>query len=149
MAEALMLSSCGAGEDAWESLDYKVIKLVNPKGNQSWIFIGRTDAEVETPMLWPSDVKSWLVWKDSDDGKEWRQEEKEGTEDKMIDGITDLMDMSLSKLWELVVDREAWCTAFHGVTKSQILLSDWITTSTGKTIALTMDFCRQSDVSGF
>ena len=64
-------------------LDYKEIKPVHPKGNQSWIFIERTDAEAEIPMLWPSDVKNWLVWKDSDSGRDWGQEEKGTTEDEM------------------------------------------------------------------
>ena len=63
-------------------LDYKEIKPANPKGNQSWIFIGRTDAEAETPVLWPPDVKSWLIRKDPDTGKDWRQEEKGMTEDE-------------------------------------------------------------------
>ena len=65
-------------------LDFKEIKPVNPKGNQSWIFIGRTDAEAETLILWPPDVKSWLIWKDPDAGKDWGQEEKGKTEDEMV-----------------------------------------------------------------
>ena len=81
--EELMLLNCGVGEDSWESLDCKEIKPVNPKGNQSWIFIGRTDAEAETPVLWPPDVKNWLIGKDPDAGKDWRQEEKGTTEDEM------------------------------------------------------------------
>ena len=64
-------------------LDCKEIQPVHPKGNQSWIFIGRTDAEAETPILWPPDVKNWLIWKDSDAGKDWGQEEKGTTEDEM------------------------------------------------------------------
>ena len=64
-------------------LDCKKIQPVNPKGNQSWIFIGRTTAEAETPILWPSDAKNWLIWKDPDAGKDWRWEEKQMTEDKM------------------------------------------------------------------
>ena len=63
---------------------YKEIQLVNPKGNQSWIFIGRTDAEVETAILWPPAAKNWLIWKDPDAGKDWRQEEKGTTEDEMV-----------------------------------------------------------------
>ena len=65
-------------------LDCKEIQPVNPKGNQSWIFIGRTDAEAEAPILWPPDVKSWLIWKDPDDEKDWRQEEKGTTEDEIV-----------------------------------------------------------------
>ena len=72
-------------EKTFESpLDYKEIKPINPKGNQSWIFIGRTDVEVETPIFWPPDEKSWLIGKDPDAGKDWGQEEKGMTEDEMV-----------------------------------------------------------------
>jgi len=81
-----MLLNCGVGEDAWESLGCKEIKPVHPKGNQSWIFIGRTDAEAETPIVWPPDGKIWLIWKDPDAGKDWRQEGKGTTEDEMVGG---------------------------------------------------------------
>ena len=76
-----MLLNCGVGEDSWESLG---LQRVNPKGNQSWIFIERTDDEAETPILWPPDVKNWLMWKDPDAGKVWRQEEKGTTEDEIV-----------------------------------------------------------------
>ena len=77
-------SNCDVGEDSWSPLDCKEIKTVNSKGDQSWIFIGRTDAETEVPILWPPNAKSQLIGKASDVGKDWRQEEKGMTEDKMI-----------------------------------------------------------------
>ena len=86
-------------------LDSKEIKLVNPKENQPWIFIGRTDAKA--PILWPPDAKSWLNGKDPDAGKDWGQEEKQVTEDEMV-GWYHSMDVSLSRLWEILKDREAW-----------------------------------------
>ena len=80
----MMLLNCGVGEDSWESLGLQGIQPVNPKGNQSWIFTGRTDAKTEAPVLWPPNVKSWVIWKDPDAGKHWRQEEIGMTEDEMV-----------------------------------------------------------------
>ena len=80
-----MLSKCGTGEDSWESLDSKEMKPVNPKGNEPWIFIGRADIEAEALILWPPDAKKWLIGKDPDAGKNWRQEEKEAIKDHLIE----------------------------------------------------------------
>ena len=107
------------------SLSCKEIKPVHPKGNQFWIFIGKTDAEDEAPILWPPDETNWLIGKDPDAGKDWGHEEKGMTEDKMVGWHHWLIGVSLSKLWELVRDREAWCDAVHGVTNSHTWLSDW------------------------
>ena len=83
--EELMLLNCGVGEDSWESLGLQGdgLQPVHPKGDQSWVFIGRTDAKAETPVLWPPHVKSWLTGKDSDAGRDWGQEEKGTPEDEM------------------------------------------------------------------
>ena len=101
-------------------LECKEIKPVNPKGNQSWLFIGRTDAESEAPVLWPLDVKSQLTGKDLDAGEDKKQEERGGWQrTRWLDWITDSMDMSLS-----------WCAVVHGVTKSWTQVSNWTTVTT-------------------
>ena len=115
-----MLLNYGVGEDSWESLDYKEIQPVHPKGNQSWMFIRRTDVEAETPILWPSDAKSWLISKDPNAGKDWRKR-KRGRQ---------RMTSRTQWTWVWVNSRSWWWTGdwhavVYGVTKSWTRLSNW------------------------
>ena len=106
-------------------LDCKEILPVHSEGDQPWDFFGRTDAKAETPVLWPPHVKSWLIGKDSDTGRDWGQEEKGTTENAMAGWHHWLNGHKLSDLRELVMDREAWRAVIHGIANSWTRLSDW------------------------
>ena len=122
-----MLSNWGVGEDSWNPLDSKETKPVNPKRNQPWIYIGRTDAEAEALTLWQPDVKSWLTGKDSSAGKDWGQEEKGVTEDEMVGWHRWLNGHEFEQALGDGEGQESWYDAVHGVAKSQTWLSHWIT----------------------
>ena len=113
-------------EKALESpLDCKEIQPVHPKGDQSWIFTGRTDAAAETPILWSLDAKNWLIGKDPDAGKDWSQEEKRMTENMIVGWHHWLYGHEFEQALGVVIYREACCVAVHGVAKSQTGLSNW------------------------
>ena len=119
------------------------IKPANPNRNKPWIFTGRTDAEA--PIYWPPDVKNWLTGKDPSAGKYWGWDEAERM--RWLDGIIDSMDMSLSKLQEIMKDREACHASFHGVTKNRSWLSDWKTTTSAICHFLRKQKCPKPPVS--
>ena len=122
--EELMLLNCGVGEDSWESLGLQGGPKVHPKGNQSWIFIGRTDVEAETRILQPPDVKTWLIGKDPDAGKDWSQEEKGTTEDVMVGWHHQLNGHEFE--WTLGVgDGQGGLAGWFMGSQSRIRLSNW------------------------
>ena len=118
--------SCWRAIFAEWRLDCKEIQPIHPKGNQSWIFIGRTAAEAETPILWPPDLKKWLIWKDPDAGKDWRQEEKGMTEDGMAGWHHQLDGYEFEQAPGVVYGVEDWYAAVHSVSKRRTWLSNWI-----------------------
>ena len=122
-----MLSICGHGEDSWESLGLQGDQISQSWRKSTLIFIGRTDVQAETPMLCPPDVKRRLIGKDPNAGKDWRQRRRGQQRMRWLDSITNSMDMTLSKLWEIVKDMKALHVAFHGVIKSQTWFSNWTT----------------------
>ena len=120
-----MLLKCSVGEDSWESLGLQGNPTINPKGNQSWILVGRTDVEAEALILWPPDARSWVIWKDPDAGKDWGEEEKGTTEDEMVGGHHQLNGHGFG--WTL---RSWWWTGRLGVLQfmgSQRVGHDWVT----------------------
>ena len=135
-----MLLNCGVGEDAGLPLDCKEIKAFHPKGNQFWIFIGRTDAEAGSAILWPRDVKSWLIGKDPGARKDWRWEEKGMTEDEMVGWHHWLDGHEFEQLLGVGVGQGS-LIAVHGVAKSQTRLSNWIESRTWSSLR---SFCSQS-----
>ena len=127
-----MLLNYGVGEDSWESLGLQGVLLLHPKGDQIWVFIGRTDVEAETPIFWPPETKSWLIWKDSDAGKYWRQEEKGMTEDEMVGWHHWLDGHKLEQVLGVGDGQGSLACYSPWGLKSQPLFSSWTVSSVGK-----------------
>ena len=127
-----MLLNCGVGKDSWESLGRKEIQPAHPKGDQSWMFVGRTDAEAETPILRPPDVKNWLIRKDPDAGKNWRWEEKGMTENEMAGWHHQLNGYEFGWTPGVADGWETWHAAVHGVSRSRTWLRNWTELVLGK-----------------
>ena len=161
--EELMLFNCGAGEDSWEPLGWKEIKTVNPKGNQTWIFIGRADAEAEVPVLWPPDVKSWLMGKKPDAGKDWGQEEKGMTENEMVGWhhqlngheFEQLLPLSYEWMNEVTqscptlcdpIDRSLPGSSVHGIYQVRVL--EWVAISFSRGSSPPKDRTQVSRIAG-
>ena len=122
-----------SNQDCWEKYQQPHICIwYHSRGNQPWIFIGRIDAEAEAPILWPPDAKNWLIRKDPDAGKDWREEEKGMTEDKIVEWPQWLNGYEFEQALGDVKDWEAWRAAVHGVGKTWTWLSHWTTTTPPK-----------------
>ena len=141
-----MLPNCGAGEDSWEPLGLQEITPVNPKGNQSWIFIGKTDAKAEAPKLWPPDANSWLTGKDLDARKDWRQKGKRVTEDEMVGGHHRFSGHELGQTPGDGEGQASLCAAVHGVEKSQTWRGNWTTTINSSSQSWNIE--RKCELSG-